>query len=156
MNEIATAGVLLKYAIESEAGTRPTSGYTVIPGVKSIPDFNPEPESLETTDLSQTKYKTYVPGLMDVSGSITFGANLTEALIDLWNSIIAASDAAKAENKATWFEVCIPSFQKSFYFAGVPSPLGLAAIEVNAVLTTDLHITPSGFENEPWAAKSTT
>ncbi len=55
--ELSTAGVLLKYACETTAGTRPTTGYTQIPNIKSIPDFNPEPESLEVTDLSDTEWR---------------------------------------------------------------------------------------------------
>ena len=55
--ELSTSGVLLKYAVESTAGTRPTTGYTQVPNIKSIPDFNPEPESLEVTDLSDTEWR---------------------------------------------------------------------------------------------------
>ena len=55
--ELSTAGVLLKYAVETTAGTRPTTGYTTVPSIKSIPDLNPEPESLEVTDLSDTEWR---------------------------------------------------------------------------------------------------
>ena len=55
--ELSTAGVTLRYAPASSGTTRPTSGYTTIPGIKSIPDFNPEPESLEVTDLSDTTWR---------------------------------------------------------------------------------------------------
>ena len=57
---ISTAGVTFGYAVETIKGTRPTSGYTIIPDVKEIPEMNPEPETLETTDLSQTEFKTYI------------------------------------------------------------------------------------------------
>ena len=56
-NEISTAGILLKYAVETTAGTRPTTGFTQIPNVKSIPEFNAEPSNLEVTDLSDTVWK---------------------------------------------------------------------------------------------------
>ena len=56
-NEFSTAGIQLGYAVEATAGTRPTTGYTNIPGIKSMPEFNPEPSSLEVTDLSDTVWK---------------------------------------------------------------------------------------------------
>ena len=40
---INTAGVTVGYAVEATAGTRPTSGYTVIPDIKSVPELNPSP-----------------------------------------------------------------------------------------------------------------
>lgn len=55
--EISTAGVALKYAVETTAGTRPTTGYTTVPNIKETPDFNPEPSTLEVTDLSDLVWK---------------------------------------------------------------------------------------------------
>ena len=51
---ILPAGVKIKYAVEATAGTRPTSGYKVLPDIKEVPEMNPEPETLETTTLSDT------------------------------------------------------------------------------------------------------
>ena len=56
-NELSTAGVSVQYCVETTAGTKPTTGFTVIPNIKSIPDLNPEPSSLEVTDLSDTEWK---------------------------------------------------------------------------------------------------
>ena len=56
-NELSTAGVTVQYCVETTAGTKPTSGYTAIPNIKAIPDLNPEPSSLEVTDLSDTEWK---------------------------------------------------------------------------------------------------
>lgn len=56
-NEISTAGIALKWAVETTAGTRPTTGFATIPNIKSIPEFNPEPSTLEVTDLSDTEWK---------------------------------------------------------------------------------------------------
>ena len=47
----------------------------------------------------------------------------------------------------------IPGLTKAFYFAGNPSPLGLSAIEVDAVLEIEPYITPS--EIKGWSAKPT-
>lgn len=140
--ELSTAGVLLKYAVESTAGTRPTTGYTQVPNIKSIPDFNPEPESLEVTDLSDTEWRRYIPGLRDPGGALAFSANLTTGFKTAWETLVSAFETAKASGKATWFEIMVPSFG-SFYFAGYPTPLGMTAMDVNAVLEIEAYVTPN-------------
>ena len=70
-NEISTAGVLLKYKVESTAGTKPTGAYTVIPNIVSTGELNSEPDNLEVTDLSDTVWRRYIPGLKDPGGAIT-------------------------------------------------------------------------------------
>ena len=75
---LSTAGVTVGYAVETTAGTRPTSGYTAIPDIKSTPELNPEPEAHEATDLEETEYKFYVAGLK-AHGSGSF-QNMVQAL----------------------------------------------------------------------------
>ena len=150
--ELSTAGVLLKYACETTAGTRPTTGYTQIPNIKSIPDFNPEPESLEVTDLSDTEWRRYIPGLKDPGGALAFTANLTTGFKTAWSTMMTAATTAAASNKATWFEIMVPSFG-SFYFAGIPSDLGMTAMDVNSVLEIEAYITPNQIEG--WGNSST-
>ena len=149
--EFSTAGVTLKYAVESTAGTKPSS-FTAIPSIKSIPDFNPEPSNLDVTDLSDTEWKRYIPGLKDPGGALSFTANMTAAFKTAWEALVSAADTAWASGKATWFEVCVPDFY-SFYFTGRPSPLGMAAMEVDAVLEENVYVTPNTIEG--WDASST-
>lgn len=151
--DLSTAGVQLCYAVESTAGTRPTTGYTAIPGIKSIPDLNPEPASLETTTLDETEYKTYIPGLKDPGGALAFGANNTEEFHTTWDELLTAADTAHEGGKAVWFAVVIPGLTKAFYFAGMPSELGLAAVEVDSVLEIEPYITPSKID--AWQTKPT-
>ena len=92
--EISTAGVALKYAVETTAGTRPTTGYTAIPNIKETPDFNPEPSTLEVTDLSDLVWKRYIAGLKDPGGALSFTANLTSAFKTAWETLVSAAEAA--------------------------------------------------------------
>ncbi len=152
--DLSTAGVTLLYCVESTAGTKPTTGFTKISGIKSVPDMNVEPEALQSTTLEATRYHTYVEGLRDIGGSLAFGANLTEVLMDEWEDVIDAYETAAASNKATWFAIVVPGLTNALYFTGKPAELGMPAMEVNAVLETQLYITPT---NEPtWDAKPTT
>lgn len=150
--DLSTAGVSLQYAVESAEGTRPTTGYTPLTGVKAIPDLNPEPGSLETTTLDETEWRTYIPGLKDPGGALAFTANNTDQFQTEWSAMQKASEEASKTGKATWFSVVIPGLAKAFYFAGTPSALGLSAIEVDGVLEVDGYITPTqvlGWEAKP-------
>ena len=140
---LSTAGIKLLYAVETTAGTRPTSGYTRIYGVKSTPSLNPAPDTLETTTLDETEYKTYIDGLKDLGGSLEFTFNLTETLITTWETLMNAYEAGKLTNKATWFCIVVPGLSKAFYFTGNPSEMGLPETEVNAVLEITNYITPT-------------
>jgi hypothetical protein len=140
---LSTAGIHLKYAVESTSGTRPTSNYIDLLGVKSTPSLNPAPETLETTDLNQTEYKTYVPGLKDLGGALEFTFNLTQVFIEAWDELMTAYESAKATGKGVWFLIDIPGLTEGWYFKGEPSSLGLPETAVNSVLETVAYITPT-------------
>ncbi len=140
---LSTAGIQLLYAVETTAGTRPTSGYTRIRGIKSTPSLNPAPDTLETTTLDETEYKTYIDGLKDLGGALEFTFNLTEELITTWENLMDAYEAGKLANKATWFCIVVPDLTKAFFFTGNPSEMGLPETEVNAVLEITNYITPT-------------
>ena len=142
--DLSTIGVQLHYAVETEAGTRPTSGYTRIYGIKSTPSLNPAPDALETTTLDELEYKTYVDGLKDLGGALEFTFNLTESLIDAWDNLMEAYATAKANNLRTWFVIVVPGLTEAFYFPGNPSAMGLPETSVNTVLEITNYITPVG------------
>lgn len=141
---LSTAGVHLYYAVETVAGTRPTTGYKDLPGVKSTPSLNPAPEALDSTTLNDAEWVTYVKGLKDLGGSLEFGFNLTQALLDTWDELMVSVEAGKATGLSTWFLIDIPGLDDGFYFRGDPADAGLPAIEVNSVLETTMFITPTG------------
>lgn len=143
---LSTAGIHLYYAVEKTKGTRPTlkSDYKDLLGVKSTPDLNPAPDTLETTTLNETEWKTYIDGLKDMGGALEFTFNLTEELVGLWDELMEAYEAAKATGLATWFLIDIPGLTEGFYFPGNPSSMGLPAAEVSSVLEITNRITPTG------------
>ncbi len=141
---LSTAGIHLKYAVETTAGTRPETGYIDLVGVKSTPSMNPSPDTLETTTLNETEYKTYIDGLKDLGGALEFTFNLTEELVGLWDTLMEAYEAGKAANKATWFLIDIPGLTNGMYFPGNPSSMGVPETAVNSVLEITNYITPTG------------
>ena len=149
--EMNTIGVKIKYCVETSAGTRPTTGYTNIPDVKSIPEINLTPSTLDVTNLVD-KFKRYIPGVQDPGTDFAMTGNMTTALKTLWASLISAATSAWASGKSTWFEVAIPNFE-SFYFAGMPVDLGLSSQAVDAVEEANMHIIPNQIAG--WATAST-
>lgn len=140
---LSTAGMTLQYAVETSAGTRPTTGYTKIPEVKSMPSFNPSPNTIDSTTLEETEYMTYVQGLKDLGGALEYGANLTEDLIEAWDTLMDTYEGAIEENKQVWFAVVHPKLTNATYFVGTPAPLGPNEASVDSMLETTLYITPN-------------
>ena len=150
--EMNTIGVKIKYCVAASAGaSRPTTGYTNIPDVKSIPEINLTPSTLEVTNLVD-KFKRYIPGVQDPGTDFAMTGNVTSALKSLWASLCTAAASAWASGISTWFEISIPNFD-SFYFAGMPVDLGLSAQGVDAVEEANMHIIPNQIAG--WAAAST-
>ena len=150
--ELSTAGVSLSYCVETTAGTRPTASYTAVPNIKETPDFNPEPSTLEVTDLSDTVWKRYIAGLKDPGGALSFTANLTSAFKTAWETLVTAYETGIAASKQTWFEIKVPTVG-SFYFAGIPSALGINGMSVDAVAEVSVYITPNKIHG--WDTSST-
>lgn len=143
-NAVSTAGMLVKYAVEA-AGTRPTSGYTTIPGVKAIPAIFNDPNMLQSTPLSATKNHTYIEGLNDSGGSIQLTVNDYDAFRTAWDACVAAFDAL-TDGKTMWFEIAYQegSNLDSFYFPAQPLKLGFGGADVDAVLENNLNLAPQG------------
>ena len=154
-NAVSTAGMLVKYCVESTKGTRPTTGYTLIPGVKAIPAIFNDPNMLQSTPLSATKNHTYIRGLDDSGGSIQLTVNDYEEFRDAWDVCVAAYATAAASDKGMWFEIAYQdgSGLDSFYFPGEPLPLGFGGAEVDSVLENNMNIAPQG--DYTFAAAST-
>lgn len=151
--QLSTAGVRVYFAAETQADTRPDTGWAEITEIKSIPELNPEPDNIETTVLAETEWKTYIPGLKDPGGALSFTANLTEQSMTEWENVVEAYETAAAANLRVWYVIVIPGLTKSLYFTGQPSPMGMPAMEVSSVLEVNLYITPTGAPQ--WDTKPT-
>jgi len=154
-NAVSTAGMLVKYCIEATKGTRPTSGYTTIPGCKAIPAIFNDPNMLQSTPLSATKNHTYIEGLNDSGGSIAITVNDYSEFRTAWENCVTAYEGLTG-GKQMWFEIAYQdgSDLDSFYFPGQPLALGFGGAEVDSVLENNANIAPTG--DYEFAAASTT
>jgi hypothetical protein len=143
--DLSTAGTKVYYAVEKTAGTRPTAAadYVQIKGLKSIPEMNPEPESLETTELEETEYKTYINGLKDLGGALTFTMNLRNDTKKGWKDMYGKYKTGIETGLETWFCIVNPGLDEDLFFTGEPAPLGMPGMEVNSVLESNVYITPT-------------
>ena len=139
---VTTIGSYLCYAVEKEKGVRPTEGYEIIPEVKSFPDLNQEPESIESTTLLEPEYRTYEPGLKSL-GTLSYGANMTDDLEDTVDGLIDEQDAAAKEGKRVWFAEVAPKLKKASFFAGKVSAINFSEFGVNEMGDTTMYITPT-------------
>lgn len=155
--ELSTLGITLKYCVETTADTRPTSGYTQIHGVRSLPGFGSEPNAIDATPLEEEDYTRYVRGLRDSGGSYGITVNDYDTFRSEWDALMTAYETAAAAGKSVWFEINIPKLtaasKPSFYFSGEPVELGFNGAEVNSLYENMAYIIPG--KATGWAAAST-
>ena len=148
---LTSIGIKISYATEAAKGTRPTTGYTLLPDLKSIPDFNPQPNTADATTFDNLEYTSYVKLLKDIGGALEFNANLTQDLYDKWSVMITARNNL-TDGKQMWYCVDIPNFDKSIFFTGDPSEMGIPSAEANSLLETSVYIVPTSepvFADDP-------
>lgn len=156
--ELSTAGILVKWAVEATAGTRPTTGYAALKGIKSIPEFGGEPNQLDCTPLEETDWHRYIPGLKDAGGSVGLTVNDYDDFRTSWNAMMTAWETGKASGKALWIEYYVPGLtsasKPSFYYSATPSDLGFGGAEVDSVYENTAYLTPNKVHG--WDTASTT
>ena len=131
------AGVAFKYGAMGAGGTKPTE-WTHLPGVTDIPEIGGDVESIETTSLDQTEYKTYVPGLKDTGGAISLTANDTNEFRTAWKGFVEASNTENGA--AACIEIPAP-LSKRIWFPAKAVNLGFGGAAVNSVLTATAYFT---------------
>lgn len=153
-NAINSAGFRVKWCVEATKGTRPSSGYTAIPGCKAVPSFGNEPNMGQSTPLEATKNHTYIRLLDDTGGAINITVNDYTEFRTAWDACVAAY-AALTEGKQMWFEYAYPegSGLDSFYFPGEPLAYGFGGAEVDTIMENNANIAPQG--DYEFAAAST-
>lgn len=143
---ISTAGMLVKYAPEATAGTRPTTGYTELPGIKALPALGDSVNTLQTTPLSATKNHTYILGLADSGGAMQLTVNDAPAFRTAYETMYTAYTTAVAAGKGFWLEYVYPSTYEmdSFYIPVQLAELGFGGAEVDSVLENMVNVIPGG------------
>lgn len=90
--------------------------------------------------------------MKDPGGALSFTANLTSAFKTAWAGVVSAYTTGIASSKQTWFEIVVPTVG-SFFFAGIPSELGINGMSVDEVAEVSVYITPNKIHG--WDTTST-
>ena len=149
---LSTIGVKIGYAIETTKGTRPTSGYTHIKGIKSSPDMNVAPSTADTTTFDNQEYTTHIDLLKEMPDTLEFNAQFSQELYNTWDTLCSQSVTGLQSGLNTWFCIDIPGFDKTIYFTGKPAKMGIPAMETNSAIEVPLYVVPTGepvFEADP-------
>lgn len=150
--EISTVGSTVGYCFETTAGTRPTSGFAILPDVNEAPDFDLSIETIDASNITD-KITRYVLGRQDPGGDASFTLNHTDNAIDTWDTIVSTADTNYPLGKRLWFAYCFPDASDAFFWAGRPADLGSSGIQQNSLSTIPAHCAVN--EVHGWDTKPT-
>lgn len=136
--EITSVGAEVRYAFETTKGTRPTTGYTLLPDVNEAPEQDMSVETIDVSNISDTVTR-YTYGRQDPGGDMVFTLNHTDAVIEAWNGLVTQAETNFKEGKRLWFEYWFPNAKKSYFWAGMPRKLGTSGISQNEMDTIPAH-----------------
>lgn len=143
MSAHSTIGVNVYTAWESTAGSRPTTGYTLLSSeITAIPAFDNAPQGIDVTPLSELRAIRRIPGLKDNGEDFALTANINDTDQAKWESLVSTASTNIPTGKYLWLMVKIPGIAKAYYLSGTPVPLGLPALDVNSAVQGEYHITP--------------
>lgn len=101
---VSTATTTLKYTTDLVA-PYDTPAPTKLCDITNYPDLGASPSKLDTTDLSQAKYKTNILGLQEIP-DLTFEANYDETTYNTINGLTATYhfvlEFGAADGKFEW------------------------------------------------------
>lgn len=137
---ISTVGVVMSYATETTAGTRPTSGFTKLNRINSIDEFNIDIEQIDSSALEDSQEKN-IAGRDGNPGSRNVTVNLTNETLTEWETLMSAHATAKTANKATWFQIKAPGLTKAeFFTAEPPKKVPAPGYDQNGLLTVQIPL----------------
>lgn len=158
---LSTIGVKISYAVETTAGTRPTTGYTHLVGLMSTPDFSVAPNTADVTSFDNLEYTSKLKLLKDIPDNLEFGMRFGQEAYDTWETMVSAYEAGIETSTGrldTWYCIEIPNFDKAIFIKGEPSHIGLPSMEQNSGIDATCYITPLGepkFATPPTTSSST-
>ena len=121
-----------------------TLTWAKVADIVSFPDLQPAPETIDTTSLSDAM-RTYIPGIKDPGGNMTFGMNYTVSNY----TAVQALDDGEVHHLAVWFgatgegSTATPDGSDGkFSFDGYVKPQ-LTGGGVNEKVSMNLIVTPT-------------
>jgi len=143
---LSTIGVLVGYATESTAGTRPTAGFTKLNRINAVGGISLDVEQIDASALEDSVTK-YIAGRADTGSDFSITVNYTNETAAEWATLFTAAQTAKNASKATWIEIYHPSLTNAFFVSvELPSKLPVPEMGQNELLTVEIGCTVVDFE----------
>lgn len=151
---ISTLGIELGHAMETKAGTKPTS-FKRLTRINSIGGIELETEQIDASSLED--YVTrYVSGRQDTGGSWPITINPTDDTIAEWEALIDQFHTREDKNLSMWFEVWSPYLTKAFYIvAEPPKALPMSEMNQNELQTIEIGLTINEYKGMDTAIRPT-
>lgn len=137
---LSTIGVQLGYAVETTAGTRPTTGYKELTRINSIGGVTVDLEQIDASALIDKTTKN-IAGRGSV-GDWSVTVNVTNDTIAEWQGVKDAADEGKTADKGLWFEIIHPQITDGYFVkAELPDVLPWSDTSQNELLTMEISLT---------------
>ena len=158
--EVSSAGIVIKYGVESTVGTKPSvfkekaTGATlnIADYVTGISGLGAEYDQYDVTPLSEMVRHRFIKGLQNNDGNLSLNANINPTSRADWQLIVDEYTALTG-GLGMWFEFKLPGDTQSVYFRGEPCAMSFPDVEAASAIQGTIQI----IENEygGWAASST-
>ena len=159
--EVSSAGIKIKYAVETSAGVRPTTGYLekassgtlkIAEYVTGISGLTADFEQYDVTPLSETQRHRFVKGLQGNDGNLSLACNINPTSRTDWGLIVTAYEAL-TDGKGMWFEFTLPGDTQSAFFRCIPCPMGFPDVEAASAVQGAVQLIENQYDG--WQTKST-
>ena len=137
---ISTLGSLTGYAVETTAGTKPTT-FKMLHRINASDEIAIETETIDASALEDMVERT-IAGRGSTGGTFGVTVNVTDETITEWETLIQEYETAKTAGKAMWYEEYFPSLKKAFFTKiEPPTVIPKPAREQNGLLTVTMTLT---------------
>ena len=138
---LSTLGIKMAYAVETTAGTKPSTGFLQLDRINSIGGIAMDVEKIDASALEDTATK-YVAGRADTGGTWDIGVNFTDETVEQWEDLIDAYNTAAGDGKQLWLEITLPNQSDAFFvIAQPPQQLPMPEIGQNELLVMTVSMT---------------
>ena len=137
---ISTLGSLTGYAVETTAGTKPTT-FKMLHRINASDEIAIETETIDASALEDMIERT-IAGRGSTGGTFGVTVNVTDETITEWETLIEEYETGKTSGKAMWYEEYFPTLQKAFFTKiEPPTVIPKPAREQNGLLTVTMTLT---------------
>ena len=137
---VSTLGSLTGYAVETTAGTKPTT-FKLLHRINASDEIAIETETIDASALEDMVERT-IAGRGSTGGTFGVTVNVTDETITEWETLISEYEAGKEAGKALWYEEYFPSLSKAFFTkVEPPTVIPKPAREQNGLLTVTMTLT---------------